>query len=357
MDIERNVKEALAAEAEQVAATPELWARIQAGVVRTNLAQRQQRKPVAGIFSEWCRHPVIASGVVVALILTVVLALPSTRTAVAQWLGFSFEQAASPNQLVRELVGRRPLSLSSSYEYYLYDLPRDRTSLIRSNGFRVPQPGEQLALPDGDRLTVPTYLPKGFAWQDVVAVNGSMRSEGFLSLGSMSGGGGGLEPMPDYDRSFASFLIGGDTFDHFLVLVRLREQPTTGLSVRTFFTLSPDREPGISEGPSGDAVGDAVPTPTPAPQAYRAKLQLGIIVEPSQSKSGLTLLVGPGDLHDVQVGEYPGWWYTGAWTLEGIWHDDGALTSLVWKQGDYVFQLVGENADVDMLTRVATSIP
>jgi hypothetical protein len=161
--------------------------------------------------------------------------------------------------------------------------------------------------------------------------------------------------MPDYDRSFANFLIGGDAVDRFLVLGQFRDQRDTGLSIRPFLTLSPDREPAPSV--AGESQPEnIVPTPTPAPQAYRAKLQVGLFIEPSHGESGITLMVGPEDVHEVGIGDLRGWWYTGVWTLEGTWNPDPTLTNLVWKRGDHVYQLVGEGLDVETMIRVAASI-
>ncbi len=390
MGIERNIAEALAAEAEQVALTPELWTRVRANMGASTQVgtDRWQRGNRAGRSYGRRRGWAALAGAVMALTLAVLLALPSARMTLAQWLGVAFEQVTSTNLIIRRIVTHQPLSnltddeqgpdgvprdrvaspdlivrefvpepLSDvdSYEYFLYDVPKDRWSLIHGNGFRIPQPGERIALPSGDRLIVPSYVPDGFLWQGVVVTNESMFLEGFVPMSSASAGGGGLEPMPDYDRSFANFLIGGDAVDRFLVLGQFRDQRETGLSIRPFLTLSPDREPAPNVAEQSQP-GNVVPTPTPAPQAYRAKLQLGLFIEPSHVESGITLMVGPEDVHEVGIGDFHGWWYTGVWTLEGTWNPDPTLTNLVWQQGDHVYQLVGEGLDVETMIRVAASI-
>lgn len=357
MNIEHKVAEALFAQAEQVDLNPELWTRIrkELGMATTLPANQRQGRNIFRLLGGWRIKPLAFAGLAAALILATVLAIPSARTALAQWLGLSFEQTTSPNQIVQKVVAYQPLSESKSYEYYLYSLPKDRWSLIRENGFQVPQPGEQFSLPNGDQLAVPSYLPEGFAWQDVAATNQSMHDYGFSSLGSTSGGGGGLEPMPDFDRSFAAFLIGGDPANHYLVLAQFNDRIGTGLSIRTFLTTSPDRQPvpGMTDENPPENV---VPTPTPVPQSFQAKLQIGVVVEPTQAGNGIALMVGPGGLHEVYVGENPAWWYHGAWNLQGEWIKNETLTNLVWKRGEHVYQLVGEDIIVETLIRIAESV-
>ena len=357
MNIEHKVAEALFAEAEQIDLKPELWLRIREELDTTTIipANQIQRRKMFGLFRWWRIKPLAFAGFVAALVLATMLALPSTRTALAQWLGLSFEQTTLSNQVVQKVVAHQPLSESKSYEYYLYELPKDRWSIVQKNQFRVPQPGEQISLPNGDQISVPSYLPDGFTWQDIIAPNQSVRANGFLSMGGTSGGGGGLEPMPVFDRSLAAFLIGGDPTNRYLVLAQFRDHLETGLSIRTFFTLSPDRQPvsGISDGNPPDNI---IPTPTPVAQSFLAKLQIGVIIEPSQAEKGITLMVGPGELHEVSVGKDSAWWYQGAWNLQGEWNSDLTLTNLAWKQGDYVYQLIGEGIDVETLIRIAGSV-
>jgi hypothetical protein len=357
MEIERKVTEALFAEAEQVEITPGLWLRIQSEVVTPTKVPAGQSKGRLriGLFQGLRVKPLAFAGFVAALILAAMLAIPSTRTVLAQWLGLSFEQTASPNQVVQKVVSHQPLSETDSYEYSLYELPRARWTLLQENGFRVPQPGEQIALPNGDRVSAPAFLPEGYAWQDVIVPNQSMRAGGFLSIGGTSGGGGGLAPMPDFDRSFAAFLIGGNPTDHYLVLAQFRDQPGTDLSVRTFFTTAPDR-PVVRGEPDGNSAEDILPTPTPVPQSFAAKFQIGVVIEPPQAENGITLMVGPEKLHEVTVNGERAWWYSGAWSLQGEWQNEETLTNLVWKRGKHVYQLVGEGLDVEILIRIAESI-
>jgi hypothetical protein len=161
--------------------------------------------------------------------------------------------------------------------------------------------------------------------------------------------------MPDFDRSFAAFLIGGDPANHYLVLAQFRDLAGPGLSVRTFFTNAPDRPVAQGE-PEGNPAANILPTPTPVPQSFAAKLQIGVVIEPSQAENGITLMVGPEDVHEVTVDGEPSWWYSGAWSLQGEWHNEEALTNLVWKQGEHVYQLVGEGIDAETLIRIAESI-
>jgi hypothetical protein len=227
--------------------------------------------------------------------------------------------------------------------------------LFQEKGFRMPQPGEQIPLPNGDRVSAPAYLPEGYAWQDLLAPNQSMRTAGFLSIGGTSGGGGGLAPMPNFDRSLAAFLIGGDPANHYLVLAQFRDQPGTSLSIRTFFTTAPDR-PVVQGESNGTPAENILPTPTPVPQSFAAKLQIGVVIEPSQAEKGITLMVGPGELHEVSVGKDPAWWYQGAWNLQGEWNSSVTLTNLAWKQGEHVYQLIGEGIDLETLIRIAESV-
>lgn len=357
MEIERKVTEALFADAKQVDLSQGLWLRIQREVgISTNIpAGQPTRRTRVGLF-QWLRvKPLAFAGVMAALIMAAMLAIPSTRAALAQWLGLSFEQTASSNQVVQKVVAHQPLSEMDSYEYYLYELPRDRWTLFQEKGFRMPQPGEQIPLPNGDRVSAPAYLPEGYAWQDLLAPNQSMRTAGFLSIGGTSGGGGGLAPMPNFDRSLAAFLIGGDPANHYLVLAQFRDQPGTGLSIRIFFTTAPDR-PVVRGEPEGNPPDNIIPTPTPVAQSFLAKLQIGVIIEPSQAEKGITLMVGPGELHEVSVGKDSAWWYQGAWNLQGEWNSAVTLTNLAWKQGDYVYQLIGEGIDVETLIRIAESV-
>lgn len=356
MEIERKVTEALFADAEQVDLSQGLWLRIQREVgISTNFpAGQPTRRTRVGLF-QWLRvKPLAFAGVMAVLIMAAMLAIPSTRAALAQWLGLSFEQTVSPNQVVQKVVAHQPLSEMDSYEYYLYELPRDRWTLFQEKGFRMPQPGEQITLPNGDRVSAPAYLPEGYAWQDLLAPNQSLRTAGFLSIGGTSGGGGGLAPMPNFDRSLAAFLIGGDPANHYLVLAQFRDQPGTGLSIRTFFTTAPDR-PVVRGEPEGNPAENIPRTPTPVPQSFAAKLQIGVVIEPSQAENGITLMVGPEDLHEVTVNGEPAWWYPGAWSLQGVWHNEEALTNLVWKQGGHVYQLVGEGIDLETLIKIAES--
>ncbi len=182
MEIEREVTEALVAEAEHIEISPGLWLRIESevGMLTKNLASPPKGRPRTGLFQRLRVKPLAFAGFMSALILAVMMAIPSTRTVLAQWLGLSFEQNASPNSVVQKAVAHQPLSETDSYEYYLYELPRARWPLLQENGFRVPQPGEQIALPNGDRVSIPAYLPESYAWQDVLAPNQSMHAAGFL---------------------------------------------------------------------------------------------------------------------------------------------------------------------------------
>jgi hypothetical protein len=357
MITENKITEALIAEAEQVNLSPELWLRLQSDVKTMSIdssSQRQGRSKFTP-FRWWRSKPWAFAGFVAALVLAIVLAFPSTRSALALWLGLSFDQTNSSNPLVQKVIGHQPLFESGSYEYNVFEFPKDRWSLIQDKGFRMPQQGEQIMLPNGDQLSVPSYLPNGFAWQSVVAGNQSMLSTGFPPLANTSGGGGGLTPMPSFYRSFASFLIGGDQANHFLMLAQFRNHLGPGLSLRTFSILSPDRPPvqGILEGKSP---GNGKVTPTPPLQSFKAKLQIGMIIEPSQAENGIRLMVGPDELHEVRVGENLAWWYQGTWDLKGEWNKDSTLTNLVWEQGAYVYQVIGEGIDIETLIRTAESV-
>jgi hypothetical protein len=364
MDLEKLIINSLQNKSEQVDITPALWDRIRISMQApgNQLSEQSGRKILGRELPGFRSKAFMMAGVLALLLLSAIVIVSTTRSALAQWLNITFDRIESPNRVVQQVAARRPLSAANSYEYILYELPKERWDLLQAFNILKPLPGEPIPLPNGGQLSVPAYLPEGFEWQDVIITSSTMRDRGFPSLGSSSAGGGGLQPLPDFDRSFATFLIGGDPADRFLVLAQFENISDPGLSIRTFFTISPDRpfsqlldrmESGLSS--SNAPRSDAVPTPTPVPQSYQAKLQIGIVIEASPSSSGISLMVGSDHMSEVRLGENQGWWYQGAWDLEGNWIENKNIINLVWVQEEHIYQLIGEDIDTDTLISIAES--
>ncbi len=359
MNVEQKIMEALHAEAEDIDLPFGLWSQIQERLeAKHSIHLNGYQEPERSISTQPRVKRVALASFLAVLVVAVLLAVPATRSALAQWLGVSFEQQASPYGIVQQALAYQPLSETGSYEYQIYELRRDRWSITQDFGLRLPQQGEQIALPNGDLLCVPSYLPAGFEWQDVVVANQSVHGLGFPGLLAPTWGGGGGEPgepMPSYDRSFVTFLVGGNPSNQFLLLTQMRNSTETGLSIRFFYVLSPDREPEFGQS-SATVPAGVTPTPAPVPQAFEAKLLVGVIVTPDVN-DGITVTVGSLELNETMVGQQQGWWYNGTWNADGEWDNSDVLTNLIWERGNHIYQLTGEGISLDELIRIAESVP
>jgi hypothetical protein len=189
--------------------------------------------------------------------------------------------------------------------------------------------------------------------------NETLMTLGYPQLIGGSGGGGGGRRMPEYDRSFVSYLLGGDSDDHLLLLAQFHEPGVQGFSVRAFYVIPSTAAPGqvAVDAGGGQPVGAGPVTPTPPPELLaNTRLQIGVIVEPKAGAPGLTLAVGTAAVHEAHVGNLEAWWYQGAWDSNGEWADDNGLTSLVWRTDTDVYQLVSDAVPLEDLIKVAESL-
>ena len=308
------------------------------------------------VLSSWSWQARLVAGVSALLITIGLLMWPAAHAAVAQWFGLSVETRTAPSDLVNTVIRHAPLSSLPSYEYSLYTLPRERWAMLKTAGFNTPQLGGMLPLPNGRQLPVPAFLPDGYEWQDARAGNASFMDLGYPQFMSSSGGGGG-KPLPAYDRSFVTFLVGGDEHDHLLLLTQFHEPGAQGLSVKAFYAIPSPTQATNTAVRSGQVAGAGSATPTPIPGAIaNTSLQIGVIIEPSPGTSGLTLSVGTAAIQKTIVGSKPAHWYHGAWNANGEWVDDTAITSLVWRTDEDIYQLIGVDLSLADLIHMSESM-
>lgn len=304
-----------------------------------------------------------ALAAIAALVIAVstVAFLPSVRAQVAAWLGFGFEQQETLPPLIVKVLGRAPWDTpgDTSFEMFTIEIPEERWELIEraeGDGFSMPEPGTQIPFPNGNTLPVPSYLPQGYRWQGVAAMQGDVMALGFPPLGSQSGAGGG-SLLPPYDRNIANYLIGGDRANRLLLLAQFQGDLDQRLIFQAYLVVSPEKQPPT---PAEDATSDSrpgiVPTPTPVPSYYRAKTQVGLVIQPAEGQGGLVFLVGPVESHETTVGETPAWWYRGAWNAPGEWVEDGTI-NLAWEQDGRTYQVTGQDLPIEELMHIAESLP
>lgn len=283
--------------------------------------------------SLWSQQPLrwlLTGSMALMLLLGMIVAVPEARTVLAAWLGLSFEQrTALPPLAVKVLDhdGRSPLAEASdrSYEAYLIDLPQKRWAMIEEAGFSIPAPGSRIMLPNGGDFPVPGYLPAGYHWQDIVAMDGAVQGLGLPSLAHQRWAGGG-PPMPPYNLR-VDYLIGGNRTDRLLVLAQFQIKDRQGLVFRTF---------------------------------HAAETHFGLIIqpaEPSADLAGIVFLVGPGNIQKVSLGALIGWTYRGTWGAAGEWVPDAPWNNLVWEQEGCIYHLTGQEVPFEELVSIATSIP
>lgn len=324
-------------------------------------AQRHRRGAPARRERRFTRRQVLAASVAAATLGGGALAFPQTRTALAGWLGWSFDQRATPLPLVLQVnSGRWVGEQNAQYEYQLLTIQQERWELSRRYPAPGPAPGSGVNLPDGRLLPIPAYLPNGFRWQGIALTNEPNVPFQFRFAGSSGGGGGsGLpwERFPAYDRRLAAYVIGGDPEDRVLALTQLKRDGQPGLLIGIFQIDSPAQPvpPPGAGAPAGP--GGANPTPTPPPAAYVAQVVLGLIVQPARGGTGLAVQVGPDAVRETTVGGSPAWWYGGTWTRDGQWVDDGTWTTVVWERDGFVYHLAAQRLDLADVLRVAESLP
>jgi hypothetical protein len=310
----------------------------------------------------------IAFPVLVLIILLASLFLiPETRAALADFFGFRIEEIASLDRpVVAVAYGDQPQSevegddlpgMEVGYEVQIIEIPDSRWLLHQQHqaaGFRIPQPGANIVL-DGERIIpIPAVLPEGFEWQGVVIPNMAIViRDGFASFGSTHGGGGGTNPLPVFDRSFAAYLIGGDAADRLLLLAQFDPSSLDQLAVRTFQITAFPRTPPA--GGADDSAREVVATPTRVPPFYEAKTQVGYIVQHGTEEQEGLIIVAQG-AREIVFNGIAGFWYDGTWASDGSWIENSDVITLTWKQGDYVYQLTGQGFLLDELTQVASSI-
>lgn len=283
--------------------------------------------------------------------------VPSVRAQVAVWLGFGFERQETLPPLIVKVLDRAPWDMpgDSSFEMFTVEIPKERWASIQGAEFPTPEPGTRIPFPNGNALPVPSYLPEGYRWQGVTAMQGDLRVLGFPSLGSQSGAGGGAR-LPPYDRNVVNYLIGGDRANRLLLLAQFRGDLDRGLLFQAYHVVSPEKQPPTPvEEATPDSPPGVVPTPTPGPSYYAAKTQVGLVIQPAEGQEGLVFLVGPGALHETTVSERAAWWYQGTWNAAGQWVEDGTI-SLIWEQDDLTYQLTGQELALAELVRVAGSL-
>lgn len=259
--------------------------------------------------------------------LSILLAIPQTRSVLASWLGFSFSRQDKLQPLVVNALKhdwQSPLTSSDNigYEIYAIEYPVERWKLIGQEGFSAPVPGSQIILPDGNSFPVPKDLPENFVWQDLTVMEGDVRQLGFPSLASKSWSGGG-PPMPPYQLS-VNYLVGGDPTDHLLVLMQIETPPDQGLVFQVF---------------------------------HAGETKFGLVIQSDKEQAGPVFLVGPGELSETTIGDISAWWYPGTWDANGEWSSDPEWGNLVWERDGDVFHLAGQMLKKEQLITIAQSLP
>jgi len=297
-----------------------------------------------------------ALAAIAALVIAVstVAFIPSVRAQVAAWLGFGFEQQETLRPLITKVLDRAPWEPGdASFEMFTIEIPQERWTWFEGAGFSIPEPGTRISLPNGNALPVPGYLPEGYRWQGVAAMQGDLMALGFPPLRQSWAGGG--SPLPPYDY-VVDYLIGGDRTNRLLLLAQFKGDLDQGLLFQAYHVVSPEKQPPT---PVEDAMSDSppgiVPTPTPAPLYYAAKTQVGLVIQPAEGQEGLVFLVGPSELHETTVGETPALWYRGAWNAAGEWIEDETI-NLIWEQDGLTYQLTGQELALAELVRIAKSL-
>jgi hypothetical protein len=280
----------------------------------------------------WSWRPLrwaLTGSMLLLLLLGIMFAIPQTRAVLAAWLGFSFEQQVELQPLAVAVLDhdwRSPLAEAGdqSFEVYSVEFPEKRWTLIGESGSSTPDPGDRVMLPNGGDFPIPSYLPAGYHWQDIAAMQGNLAELGFPSLAHQSWAGGG-SPMPPYDLS-VDYLVGGDRRDRFLILTQLQTEGQQGLIFQVF---------------------------------HAAETHFGLIIQPAgkEQSEGVVFLVGSGDLQEVRVNTLPAWWYRGTWNAAGEWVTDNTWGNLVWEQEGRVYHLTGQDLPLEELVSIATSLP
>lgn len=282
--------------------------------------------------SLWSRRPLrwaLTGSMSLLLLLGIIFAIPQTRAVLAAWLGFSFEQQVELQPLAVAVLDhdwRSPLveAGDQSFEVYSVEFPQKRWTLIEESGFSTPDPGSRVVLPNGGDFPIPSYLPPGYHWQDIAAMQGNPAELGFPSLAHQSWTGGG-SPIPPYNLR-VDYLVGGDRRDRFLILTQLQTEGQQGLIFQAF---------------------------------HAAETHFGLVIQPAEKKesAGVVFLVGSGDLQEVMVNTLPAWWYRGTWNAAGEWVTDNTWSNLVWEQGGRIYHLAGQDLPLEELASIATSLP
>lgn len=363
--LQSRVSQFLQIRAAQAAPSPQAWSRLQArlaGEARPPSWLQRLAPGVGRINQIFEGGLTVKKGFVLAAIAALVIGIstvgfvPSVRAQVAAWLGFGFEQQETLQPLIVRVLDRAPWEPGdTSFEMFTIGIPKERWAQFEEAGFSTPEPGTWIPLPNDNALPVPGYLPEGYRWQGVTAMQGDLRVLGFPSLGSQSGAGGG-SLLPPYDSDVVDYLIGGDRANRLLLLAQFKGDLDRGLLFQAYHVVSPEKQPPT---PIEDATSDSPPgivlTPTPGPSYYAEKTQVGLVIQPAEGQEGLVFLVGPGELHETMVGEIPARWYRGTWNAAGEWVEDGTI-SLIWKQDRLTYQLTGQELTLAELVRVAESL-
>ena len=263
--------------------------------------------------------------------------------------GWAFDQSASlPVTLVSN--GARWLGPSNAlYEYTIFQVQQERWQNSERFSLPRPTPGAAIPLSDGRVLPIPAYLPTGFRWQGIAALQDPGVGSG--PIGSTSGGGGGSNlpwaRFPAYNRRMEAYLVGGDAADRFLILTQLRLDGHPGVGISSFqFEIPAQAVP-----PMGSA------TPTPPAPADAAKLAALLLAQPASSGAAVTVRIGTQAVQETMVHGKAARWFHGVWAADGRWLDTDTWTTLVWEQGDLLYQLAGQQLSLAELIRVAESLP
>lgn len=259
--------------------------------------------------------------------LTILLAIPQTRSVLASWLGFSFSRQDKLQPLVVNALyhdWQTPLLGTDNigYEIYAIEYPAERWKLIGEAGFNVPAPGSRIILPDGNSFPVPKDLPENFVWQDLTVLEGDVRQLGFPALASKSWSGGGPS-LPPYQLSI-NYLVGGDLADHLLVLTQIQAPADQGLVFQVF---------------------------------HAGETKFGLVIQSDKEQAGPVFLVGPVELSETTIGDISAWWYPGTWNASGEWSSNPEWGNLVWESNGDVFHLAGQMLTQEQLRTIAQSLP
>lgn len=282
--------------------------------------------------SLWSCRPLrwaLTGSILLLLLMGIMFAIPQTRAVLAAWLGFSFEQQVELQPLAVAVLDhdwRSPLveAGDQSFEVYSVEFPEKRWTLIEVSGFSTPDPGSRVVLPNGGDFPIPSYLPPGYRWQDIAAMQGNLVELGFPSLAHQSWAGGG-SPMPPYNFR-VDYLLGGDREDRVLILAQFQTEGQQGWVFQAF---------------------------------HADEAHFGLVIQPAEKEEseGVVFLVGSGDLQEVRVNTLPAWWYCGTWNAAGEWVTDNTWSNLVWEQEGRVYHLVGQDLPLKELISIATSLP